>query len=152
SAIIRFGGGPVTAAAPVVFLVDDDQSALRALTRLLTVEGFEARPFSSPASFLEGHDPDVPGCIILDVAMPEMNGLELQKMLTSARRAQPVIFISGASDIPTSVSAMKGGAVDFLTKPVTRKCLIKAVEQAIGRNEELRQSKTELDTINGRLS
>jgi FixJ family two-component response regulator len=147
-----FGGGPVTVAAPVVFLVDDDQSALKALTRLLKVEGFETRPFSSSASFLEGHDPDVPGCIVLDVAMPEMNGLELQKVLTSARRAQPVVFISGASDIPTSVSAMKGGAVDFLTKPVTHKGLIRAVEQAIRRNQELRQSETELETIKDRLS
>ena len=111
-------------AEPVVFIVDDDPSVLKALTRLLSGEGFHIRPFASPAEFLRNHDPQVPGCIILDFAMPGFNGLQLQKHLGRIAERQPIIFVSGQSDIPISVSAMKGGASDFLTKPVDAASLI----------------------------
>jgi FixJ family two-component response regulator len=122
-------------AEPVVFIVDDDPSVLRALTRLLSGEGFHTRPFASPALFLRDHDSDVPGCIVLDFAMPGFNGLELQKHLGRNAGRQPIIFVSGQSDIPISVSAMKSGAVDFLTKPVDAELLIAAVRSALKRSE-----------------
>src|SRR5262245_31471797 len=130
----------MTHPTPVVFVVDDDPSVLKALTRLLSVEGFETKPYATPHSFLEEYDPSVPGCVVLDVAMPEFSGLDLQKMLAEKPPVRPVIFISGNSDIPASVSAMKGGAVDFLTKPVSDDVLLPAIKEAIRRDQEIRES------------
>jgi FixJ family two-component response regulator len=99
-------------------VVDDDPSVLRALTRLLSAAGLETIAFPSPAAFLQAHDPATPGCLVLDVALPGLDGLELQQALTGSDCARPIVFITGRGDVPTSVRAMKGGAVDFLTKPV----------------------------------
>jgi FixJ family two-component response regulator len=96
-----------------VFVVDDDPSVLRALTRLFTAAGFEARAFTSPTAFLEQHDPTTPGCLVLDLALPGLDGLQLQQALTASGCARPIVFITGRGDIPTSVRAMKGGAVVF---------------------------------------
>lgn len=142
----------MTNSPPVVFLVDDDPSVLKALGRLLTLGGYDARSFSTPDAFLRAHDPDVPGCILLDVAMPVKTGLELQKLLTSARSIQPVIFISGNSDIPTSVSAMKEGAFDFLTKPVAGKALLAAIRKAVARDAEIRQRRSAQDKMKALVS
>src|SRR3954447_24552846 len=101
-----------------VHLVDDDPAVLRGLARLLHAAGHDVQAFPSARAFLDGHDPALPGCIVCDVAMPDIDGLELQAELTAAGVARPIIFISAFGDVPTSVSAMKAGAVDFLTKPV----------------------------------
>lgn len=132
----------MTNASPVVFLVDDDLDVLKALTRLLTLKGFEVRSFATPNAFLQGHDADVPGCIVLDVAMPEKSGLELQRLLASARNIQPVVFISGNSDVPVSVLAMKQGAFDFLTKPVASEDLVAAIRKGIVKDAEARKSRS----------
>ena len=110
-----------------VYLVDDDPGVLKALSRLLRAKGYEVKPYSSPQLFLEEHDVAVPGCAVLDVSMPGLDGLELQRALTaSAGSHRPVVFITGKGDIPTSVRAMKAGAIDFLTKPVKDKDLVRS--------------------------
>src|SRR5690606_9677084 len=97
----------LTPADAIVFVVDDDPSVLRALTRLLSAAGLQARGFPTPAAFLEAHDPETPGCLVLDVALPGLDGLELQQALTVSDCARPIVFITGRGDIPTSVRAMK---------------------------------------------
>lgn len=137
----------MTNASPVVFLVDDDPSVLKALTRLLTLKGFETRSFATPDDFLQMHDPDVPGCIVLDVAMPEKTGLELQRLLAGTQNIQPVVFISGNSDVPMSVLAMKQGAFDFLTKPVASEVLLAAIRKAIVKDAETRKQHSVQDKM-----
>lgn len=137
--------------SPTVFLVDDNPSVLRALTRLLASEGFVARPFANARSFLEHHDPKLTGCIILDVAMPGLNGLDVQDQLRASDTSQPVIFISGESDIPTSVSAMKRGAIDFLTKPIDDTVLLSTVRNAIERSQDSWKSGRERASIKDRF-
>jgi FixJ family two-component response regulator len=138
--------------APTVFLVDDDASILKAVTRLLTLEGFEVRAFSSPRTFLAGYDPSLPGCIVMDLAMPEITGLDLQGQLASSGYAAPVIFITGQGDIPSSVRAMKAGAIDFLTKPFDDETLLAAVRAAIGKDQSSRQAMNERQRIEKSLS
>src|SRR3954468_23091581 len=114
-----------------IHLVDDDPGVLRALSRLLRARGYEVKPYSSPQLFLEEHDVAVPGCAVLDVSMPGLDGLELQRALTAfAGSDRPVVFITGKGDIPTSVRAMKAGAIDFLTKPVRNQDLLGAIARA----------------------
>lgn len=137
--------------SPVVYLVDDDPSVLRAVRRLLASEGFDTKSFADPASFLDEHDPQLPGCIVLDVAMPGMNGIDLQDLLATSGHGQPVIFVSGHCDVPTSVTAMKKGAVDFLTKPFDDTILLAAVREAIKRDEENRLAEAELSDVRSRL-
>src|SRR5205823_66468 len=107
----------MSANSRIVYLVDDDLSILKALARLLGAEGFETRTYSSPRNFLAGHDDSVPGCIVMDLAMPEMSGLALQDQLISLGHTRPIVFITGQGDIPSSVTAMRAGAINFLTKP-----------------------------------
>lgn len=126
--------------SPVVFVVDDDPSFLRGLTRLLRAAGRTVAPFPSAAAFLKAHDPDVPGCLVLDLSMPGINGLELQDALTAGGSERPIVFLTGRGDVPSSVRAMKRGAVDFLTKPVTDAALLGAVDAAIRRDAERRQA------------
>ena len=133
-------------------MVDDDPSVLRALTRLLSAAGFQARAFPSPAAFLQAHDPVTPGCLVLDVALPGLDGLELQQALAVSDCARPVVFITGRGDIPTSVRAMKGGAVDFLTKPVNDKNLLAAVRNAIEIDRLARETQVEMDALRQRLA
>jgi FixJ family two-component response regulator len=128
-------------------VVDDDPGVLRALTRLFAAAGLEARGFPSPAAFLEVHDPATPGCLVLDVALPGLDGLELQQALTVADCARPIVFITGRGDVPTSVRAMKGGAVDFLTKPVNDAELLEAVRKAIEVDRLARAARLELDAL-----
>jgi len=142
----------VASPVPVVFLVDDDASVLKALARLLGTEGVETRTFQSSCAFLDQHDPDLPGCIVLDVAMPGLSGLDLQPLLARAGHVQPIIFISGHSDIRTSVSAMKHGAMDFLTKPFDDRELLSAVADAIERDRAARHDRAALEKIENRLS
>ena len=135
-----------------VFLVDDDPSILRALTRLLRAGGHAVSAFRSPREFLAQHDPAVPGCVVLDLAMPGLNGLELQTALAASGCERPIIFVSGHGDVPSSVRAMKAGAVDFLTKPVSEEILLAAIRRAIDRDRLMRQARAELLEIGERLN
>ena len=116
-----------------VFLVDDEPGMLKALTRLLKAEGFTVRGFTSATTFLEDFRAEELGCLVLDVAMPELSGLELQQRLTHAGILLPIIFLTGRGDIPMTVQAIKAGAVDFLTKPVNDADLLRAVRAALQR-------------------
>jgi FixJ family two-component response regulator len=135
-----------------VYLVDDDAGVLKALSRLLRAKGYDVRPYSSPQLFLEEHDVTVPGCAVLDVSMPGLNGLELQRALTATNGFhRPVLFVTGKGDIPTSVRAMKAGAIDFLTKPVKDVDLFEAVSRAEARDAELRRLHSEMESIQAKV-
>jgi FixJ family two-component response regulator len=135
-----------------VFVVDDDAAVLKSLSRLLRSAGLAAATFSSPRDFLDQHDPNTPGCLVLDVAMPGLNGLELQQALMARGHELAIIFLTGHGDIPMSVKAMKQGAVDFLTKPVDRDDLLKAVRVAIEKDRLQRQAHAEVAEIQQRLA
>jgi FixJ family two-component response regulator len=135
-----------------VLLVDDDAGVLKALSRVLRAAGYETRGYATAEEFLADYAPADPGCVVLDLNLPQIDGLQLQQTLASADACQPIIFVSGAGDIPTSVRAMKAGAVDFLTKPVQRQELIAAVERARERNIQARQSKQDRDDLDRRLA
>ena len=137
---------------PSVFVVDDDPAVLKGLARVLRSARLEVVTFSSPHEFLEQHDPHAPGCLVLDVAMPGLNGLELQEALKVKGSAIPIIFLTGHGDIPMSVRAMKSGALDFLTKPVNDEDLLRAVNSAFEKDRIERRSRAELDEIQQRLS
>ena len=135
-----------------VYLVDDDPGVLKALSRLLRARGYEVKPYFSPQLFLEEHDVAVPGCAILDVSMPGLDGLELQSALTAAGGShRPVVFVTGKGDIPTSVRAMKAGAIDFLTKPVKDKDLFEAVSRAEALDAESRRLHSELESMQAKV-
>jgi FixJ family two-component response regulator len=135
-----------------IFVVDDDTAVLKALTRLLRVNGLSIQTFSSPLEFLLRHDPSVPGCAILDLSMPGLDGLKLQQELATQHAELPVIFITGRGDISTGVRAMKAGAVDFLTKPVRDNELLAAIEQARERVVKMTEARAQLDSIKTRLA
>ncbi len=122
-----------------VFLVDDEPGMLKALTRLLRAEGFSVRGFTSAKTFLESYRAEELSCLVLDVAMPELNDLELQQQLAHAGVLLPIVFLTGRGDIPMTVQAVKAGAVDFLTKPVDDKTLLRAVRAALKRAAEQRE-------------
>lgn len=127
-------------AAPVVFVVDDDPSFLTAVSRLLRAAGHSVEEYSSPDRFLAEHDPQRPGCLVLDLAMPGFTGLEVQEALAARGSERPIVFLTGRADVPSSVRAMKRGAVDFLTKPVTESTLLEAVAAAVRRDAESRRA------------
>jgi len=130
-----------------VFLVDDDKRVLKALSRMLTAHGRDVRTFASAEQFLIEHDPEIPGCAVFDVAMPGLDGLELQRVLDLKGNRRPIIFISGQGDVPTSVNAMKAGAVDFLTKPLRDKHLLEAIARAEQADAVARKARAELSAI-----
>ena len=113
-----------------VFIVDDDQGMLDALNRFLRTAGYETKAYSSPQGFLDEHDPSVPGCVVLDLSMPRVNGLAVQRELVTRGIERPLIFLSGRGTVPTSVEAMKTGAVDFLPKPFKSDELLSAIKVA----------------------
>jgi len=135
-----------------VFLVDDDPGVLKALSRLLHTKGYDVRAYTSPQEFLAQHDATVCGCAVLDVAMPGLDGLALQQALTSGDAPRPVIFITGKGDIPTSVRAMKAGAIDFLLKPVSDQDLLAAIARAQEQDTKSRQIRAELASIQAKLT
>ena len=135
-----------------VYLLDDEPGMLKALSRLLRSEGFDVSPFSSAREFLDAWQPDSVSCLVLDVAMPELNGMELQRRLTGAGIMLPIVFLTGHGDIPMSVRAIKAGAVDFLTKPVNDEALLTAVRTALGRSAEQRGAIAESAALALRLS
>lgn len=123
----------MTGAAPIIHVVDDDDSFRTALLRLLRAAGYAVRDYRSAGEFLVGRPGDGPGCLILDVRMPGPSGLELQEALAREELALPIIFLTGHGDIRQGVRAMRAGAIDFLTKPVQRKELLAAVAEALDR-------------------
>ncbi|HEY4213481.1 MAG TPA: response regulator [Steroidobacteraceae bacterium] len=138
--------------AGTLFIVDDEAEMRRSLTRLLRSAGYTTRAYATATDFLSAHDPAAPGCLILDLALPGMNGLELQQTLTSTGCRRPIIFLSGRSDIPKSVRAMKSGAVNFLTKPVEMHDLIAAVDEALTIDEAERVASSERHGVTERLA
>ena len=137
---------------PIVFLVDDEHSVVTALARMLQASGFAVRCWTSAVEFLEVHDPQEPGCLVTDVRMPEMGGLELQRALLERGSDRAIVFITGQGDIPTTVRAMKAGAVSFLPKPVQRAELVAAVQEAILRDAEARAQQHERNDLVRRLT
>jgi FixJ family two-component response regulator len=135
-----------------VRVVDDDASVLKSLDRLLRAAGFAVRTFPSPQDFLRHHDTDAPGCVLLDLSMPGVDGLEVQQLLARIGDPCPVIFITGHGDIPASVQAMKAGAVDFLTKPFDREELLAAVRAAIEKDRAGRAARAERSSIGQRVA
>jgi FixJ family two-component response regulator len=121
-----------------VFIVDDAAEVRRSLSRVLTAAEYQVRAFESAECFLAEHKGGVPGCLLLDIGLPGLSGIELQRTLTRSRDPLPVVFLTGLGDIATSVNAMKTGAVDFLTKPIDSMRLFAAVEEAFRRDEEQR--------------
>lgn len=120
---------------PTVFVVDDDQSVRQALSSLIRSVGLAVKPFSSARDFLQATVPTAPACLVLDVRLPGLGGLELQRELTATQNDIPIIFITGHGDIPMSVRAMKAGAVEFLPKPFRDQDLLDAIHQALARSE-----------------
>lgn len=135
-----------------VSVIDDDALVLRSLDRLLQSRGFEVRTYCSPQAFLERHDSDAPGCIVMDLSMPGLSGLEVQQALARAADRRPVVFISGRSSVEASVRAMKAGAVDFLTKPFDEADLVAAVQAALEKDRASREGLAERASINFRLA
>lgn len=142
----------MSARNPTVFVVDDEPPVRQAVARLLRSAGIDACVFGSPQEFLLGYDSAAPGCLVLDVAMPGLNGLELQRALAERGSELPIIFLTGRADIPMSVQAMKGGASDFLTKPVHDQDLLAAIRRALQRDAERRQAGAEVDKIRARVA
>ena len=135
-----------------VFLVDDEHSVRKALARLLRSAGCRVQAFASAREFLDGvRDVEAPACLVLDVQMPEMTGLDLQRELQAAHAGLPIIFLTGHGDIPLSVQAMKGGAVDFLTKPVQDTDLLRAIEFGLDRARRDRAERAERAAARQRL-
>lgn len=122
----------------LVFLVDDDDALRKATTRLLTSHGFEVHGFANAEQFLERYDPSRPGCLLLDLRLPGQSGLELQRTLAERGATPPIVFVTGHADVPTSVFAMKQGAVDFLEKPVHEEQLVAALRRALEYDQRTR--------------
>ncbi len=142
----------MTDVACTVFVVDDDASVRKGVLRLLRSSGLAAEGYPSAQAFLDGPDRAAIGCVILDLAMPGVNGLQMQEALAGAGSALQIVFLTGHGDIPSSVRAMKHGAVDFLTKPVSDDVLLDAVHHAIERARVLEQGRREKYDIERRLA
>jgi len=138
------------AETPIVFVVDDDQHVRDSLRRLLTSVGLAAEVFASAQAFLAARRPDAPGCLVLDVRLPGLSGLDLQRELGEADASLPIIFLTGYGDIPMSVRAMKAGAVEFLTKPFREQDLLDAVRHGIERDRVARVDRREVDGLRRR--
>jgi FixJ family two-component response regulator len=121
-----------------IFLIDDDPAVLKSLDRLLQAAGYETKAYLSAEAFLSEHDPSTPGCAVLDLALPHLNGLHVQQALTRQGNNRPVIFLTGQASVQESVEAMKAGATDFLTKPVDKSELLRAIKFAEERDKTQR--------------
>jgi FixJ family two-component response regulator len=143
----------MSAPGPVVFVVDDEDAVRRALCRLIGAAGYRVQAFGSAAEFLRDR-PSLDGaaCLVLDVQMPELGGLELQRELSAANASLPIIFLTGHGDIAMTVRAMKAGAIDFLAKPVDDVDLLQAVETAVRHAARAEAARAELDSIRNRLA
>jgi len=137
---------------PTIFVVDDDASILKGSRRLLTAAGFNVETFESADAFLQRHDCAASGCLVLDLAMPGLNGLELQQALHARNSFLPIIFLTGRADVPMSVQAMKGGAVDLLLKPVDEADLLAAIDRALTRERAQREINEQTASVEERLA
>jgi FixJ family two-component response regulator len=135
---------------PQVFVIDDDPSILVALKRLLNSAGYDARTFSSPREFLACHDSNVPGCAVVDIGMDELSGIALQECLSLGDNPRPIVFVTACDDVRVSVQAMKAGAIDFLSKPVSDVALLTAVRNALELDQKSRQERRELTELRRR--
>ena len=141
----------MTIGTPIVHIVDDDASWRTSTRRLMTAAGYRVTLHESAEAFLEAKHPDAPGCILLDLRMSGLNGLQLQQRLGEVRHKLPIVFISGHGDISTSVLAIKAGAEDFLTKPVATEVLLDAVARAVARNRADRDKRGQVDAMRARV-
>jgi FixJ family two-component response regulator len=140
----------VSGADSIVFIVDDDPSMCEALTRLLGTVGLKTQAFETAQELLRTKRPDTPSCLVLDVRLPGLSGLDLQRELANADPPIPIVFITAHGDIPMTVQAMKAGAVEFLTKPFRDQQLLDAVQQAIDRDRAARHQRAELAELRRR--
>jgi len=138
--------------APTVFIIDDDDRMRAAMQRLLKSIGLNSKSFAAPQDFLQHKLPDGPSCLVLDVRLPGMSGLDVQHKLNEKGVHIPIIFITGHGDIPMTVKAMKSGAVDFLTKPWRDQDFVDAVQQALERDDATRQQETEIAELKERYA
>ncbi len=135
-----------------VFVVDDEDGFRSSVTRLFRSAGLAVRDFASPEEFLEAYDPQATGCLVLDFAMPGLDGVELQRILHEELDCGlPIVFLTGQAEVPDSVKALKQGALDFLTKPAEPEVLLAAVRTALARDEDCRREKAEVEELRGRL-
>jgi len=135
----------------VVFVVDDDAAVRRSLENLIRSVGLRAETFASAQEFLRNKRPDVPTCLVLDVRLPDLSGLDLQKRMAEADMEIPIIFITGHGDIPMTVQAMKAGAVEFLPKPFRDQDLLDAIQQALERDRKSREQREEVEVLRSRF-
>jgi FixJ family two-component response regulator len=142
----------MTKVPPLVLVVDDDPSVRKGLTRVLASAGYSVEAFASAREFLERPPHPGPCCLVLDVRMPGLTGIQLQEMLAAAGRRMSIVFVTGHADVPTSVKAMKAGAVDLLTKPVDAQDLIAAIQRAVTRDEHDRATEARRTEIQRRVS
>ena len=141
------GSSPMSIVTPIVFVVDDDISVRESLELLVRCQGWRAETFASAQEFLARPRTPVPSCLVLDVSLPGLNGLDLQKRIASERTDMPIIFITGHGDVPMSVRAMKAGAVEFLTKPFTDEVLLSAIRQALQRSRAALGQEAKMRTL-----
>jgi FixJ family two-component response regulator len=140
----------MTAADAMIFVVDDDIGTRESLKNLIRSVGLRVEVFASAQDFLRSTRPDVPGCLVLDVRLPGLSGLDLQKRMAEVELEIPIVFISGHGDIPMSVRAMKAGAVEFLTKPFREQELLDAIQQALERDRNAREQRAEIAKLRSR--
>ena len=139
-----------TEETPIVFVIDDDASVRRSVQDLLSSVALRSEVFATPQEFLDSKRADCPGCLILDVRLPGMSGLDFQRALAKAGVAIPIIFITGHGDVPMSVQAIKSGAIEFLMKPFRPQELLDAVQQALERDKKLREKRRETAKVRNR--
>jgi FixJ family two-component response regulator len=143
---------PLSLDTPIVFVVDDDISVRESLESLIRVAGWQPQTFASAQEFLSGPRVLVPSCLVLDVSLPDLNGLDLQKRIAADRIAMPIIFITGHGDVPMAVRAMKAGAVEFLTKPYADEVLLSAIQQAIECSHDVLRREAAMQSIRNRYA
>jgi FixJ family two-component response regulator len=142
----------MVAAQPIVFIVDDDISVREALEPLIRLEGWRPEAFATAQEFLARPRTTIPSCLVLDLSLPGLNGLELQQRIAGERSDMPIIFITGYGDVPKSVQAMKAGAIEFLTKPFSDSALLDAIRHAIERSRVALDRQVEMQALNGRYA
>jgi len=135
---------------PIVFVVDDDAAVRRSMERLLRLAGLMVQTFESARDFLKCERPEGPACLVLDVRLPGLSGLDLQQELSQSGKDIPIIFLTGHGNIPMSVRAIKAGAVEFLTKPVKQRTLLEAIQAAVERDRAARQSRAATEDLRAR--
>jgi FixJ family two-component response regulator len=146
------GALSVRPTTPTVFVVDDDVSVRESLELLIGTEGWRAETFASAQEFLDQPRALIPSCLVLDISLPGLNGLDLQERIAQERAEMPIIFITGHGDVPMTVRAMKGGAVEFLTKPFGDEVLLRAIRQALERSKVLLAQEAEMDALRERYA